>query len=116
VNIGLRFGDLRRNRNLAEPGRFDAFRRMAIASKRASAERLADVAVPVLVVMGTRDPDFPNPAKEAQHVAGTLRGKLLMIDGAGHYPQADSPDVFAAGLLAFFGIVDAERPAAVYGS
>ena len=102
---------LRRNRNLAEAGRFDAFRRMAIASKRASAERLADVKAPVLVVMGTRDPDFPNPAKEAQSVANALRGNLMMIDGAGHYPQADSPDVFAAGLLAFFGTVDGgKRP------
>ncbi len=107
---------LRRNRNLAEPGRFDAFRRMAIASKRASAERLADIAAPVLVVMGTRDPDFPNPAKEAQAVADTLRGKLVMIDGAGHYPQADSPDVFAAGLLAFFATVDVERPTPVLAS
>jgi pimeloyl-ACP methyl ester carboxylesterase len=107
---------LRRNRNLAEPGRFDAFRRMAIASKRASAERLADVGAPVLVVMGTRDPDFPDPAKEARYVADTLRGELLLIDGAGHYPQADSPDVFAAGLLAFFATVDAARPAAVHAS
>lgn len=108
---------LRRNRNLAEPGRFDAFRRMAIGSKRASAERLADVKAPVLVVMGTRDPDFPNPAKEAQSVADTLRGKLMMIDGAGHYPQADSPDVFAAGLIAFFGTVDGgERSTAVHAS
>ncbi|MGD0474016.1 MAG: alpha/beta hydrolase [Candidatus Velthaea sp.] len=107
---------LRRNRNLAEPGRFDAFRRMALASKRASAERLADVTVPVLVVMGTRDPDFPNPAKEARHVAGSLHGKLLMVEGAGHYPQADSPDVFTAGLLDFFGSVDAARPAVIHGS
>ncbi len=105
---------LRRNRNLAEPGRFDTFRRMAIASKHASAERLADVAVPVLVVMGTRDFDFPNPAKEAQNVADALRGEVLMIDGAGHYPQADSPDVFTAGLLAFFGAVEAEKCTAVY--
>ncbi len=100
---------LRRNRNLAEPGRFDAFRRMMIASKRASAKRLADVAAPVLVVMGTRDPDFPNPAKEAHWVADALRGEVFMIDGAGHYPQADSPGVFVARLLSFLGAVDAER-------
>jgi pimeloyl-ACP methyl ester carboxylesterase len=107
---------LRRNRNLAQPGRFEAFRRMALASKRASAASLADVATPVLVVMGTRDPDFPNPAKEAQHVADTLHGQLLMIDGAGHYPQADSPEVFVAGVLAFFGGIGAQRPAAVHGA
>jgi pimeloyl-ACP methyl ester carboxylesterase len=107
---------LRRNRNLAEPGRFGAFRSMAMASKRASAERLADVGSPVLVVMGTHDPDFPDPAKEARYVANTLRGKLLMIEGAGHYPQADSPDVFAAGLLEFFHAVDIPRFTAVHAS
>lgn len=107
---------LRRNRNLAEPGRFAAFRSMAMASKRASAERLADVGSPVLVVMGTHDPDFPDPAKEARYVADTLRGKLLMIEGAGHYPQADSPDVFAAGLLEFFASVDNRQAAAVHAS
>lgn len=107
---------LRRSRNLAEPGRFDAFRRMAIASKRASAQRLADVAAPVLVVMGTRDPDFPKPAQEARRVADSLRGDVLMIEGAGHYVQADSPGEFAAGVLAFIGSVDAKRPNAVHAS
>jgi pimeloyl-ACP methyl ester carboxylesterase len=106
----------RRNRNLAEPGRFTAFRSMATASKRESAERLADVGSPVLVVMGTHDPDFPNPAREARYVADALRGKLLMIEGAGHYPQADSPDVFAAGLLEFFDSVNTRRAAAVHAS
>jgi pimeloyl-ACP methyl ester carboxylesterase len=107
---------LRRNRNLAEPGRFEAFRRMATASKRASAERLADVQAPVLVVMGTRDSDFPDPAREAQRVADALRGEVLMIDGAGHYPQADSPEVFAAAVLAFLGTVDAGRHAPAHAS
>ncbi|HEY1427935.1 MAG TPA: alpha/beta hydrolase [Candidatus Tumulicola sp.] len=97
---------LKRNRNLAEPGRFDAFRKMMIASKRASAERLADIKAPVLVIMGTRDRDFPHPEKEARSVADTLHGKVLMIDGSGHYPQADSPDVFTKGLLEFLRSVD----------
>jgi len=107
---------LRRNRNLAEPGRFAAFRRMAMASKRASSERLVDVGSPVLVVMGTHDPDFPDPTKEARYVANALRGNLLMIEGAGHYPQADSPDVFVAGLLEFFDAVDIRRDAPVHAS
>ena len=87
-----------------------------MTSNRASAERLADVESPVLVVMGTHDPDFPDPAKEAQFVANALRGKILMIEGAGHYPQADSPEAFAAGLLEFFDSVGSRRPAAVHVS
>jgi pimeloyl-ACP methyl ester carboxylesterase len=87
--------EARRDANLAEPGRFAAFRRMA------------DVSAPVLVLMGTRDPDFPDPAKEAQHVAELLHGTAVMIDGAGHYPQTEMPDLVAAHLLPFLQSVDA---------
>jgi pimeloyl-ACP methyl ester carboxylesterase len=104
----------RRRTNLREPGRFAAFRRMAVASKRESERRLADVAKPVLVVMGSKDPDFPDPAREAQRVAAALQGESILIDGAGHYPQADSPDAFSRALLGFLASVDAtggRRPA-----
>jgi len=99
--------EARRDANLAEPGRFAAFRRMAVASKRESERRLADVSAPVLVLMGTRDPDFADPAKEAQHVARLLRGTAVMIDGAGHYPQTEMPDAVVAQLLPFLQSVDA---------
>jgi len=48
--------------------------------------RLDDVHVPTLVIMGTRDPDFPDPTGEAHHVADRLGGEALLTDGAGHYP------------------------------
>ena len=97
----------RRDGCLAEPGRFDAFRRMAVASKIESERRLADVTAPVLVLMGSRDSDFPDPAKEAQHVAGRLHGTVVMIDGAGHYPQTELPDAVAEHLVPFLQSVDA---------
>jgi pimeloyl-ACP methyl ester carboxylesterase len=98
--------EARRDANLAEPGRFAAFRRMAIASKIESERRIADVAAPVLVLMGSRDSDFIDPAKEAQLVADLLHGTAVMIDGAGHYPQTEMPDAVAARLVPFVQSVD----------
>lgn len=96
----------RRDASLAEPGRFAAFRRMAVASKSEAERRTADVTAPALVLMGTRDPDFPNPAKEAQLVAALLHGTAVMIDGAGHYPQTELPDAVIAAVLPFLQSVD----------
>ncbi len=44
---------------------------------------------PMLVIMGTRDPDFKRPAQEAQLVATALHASVQMIEGAGHYPHAE---------------------------
>jgi pimeloyl-ACP methyl ester carboxylesterase len=50
--------------------------------------------------MGTKDPDFPDPAAEARLIAGRLRGDVVMIEGAGHYPQAEFAEETAAAILA----------------
>ncbi len=99
--------EARRDANLAEPGRFAAFRRMAVASKIESERRLSEVKAPVLVLMGSRDSDFSDPAKEARHVADLLHGTAVMIDGAGHYPQTEMPDAVAARIVPFMQSVDA---------
>lgn len=88
--------------NLKEPGRMAAVRGMMTASKQASEERLAQVTAPVLVVMGTQDPDFKDPQAEAQLVAGRLNGQVKMIAGAGHYPHAEKPADTGKTILAFF--------------
>lgn len=85
--------------NLAEPGRFDAFRRMAVNSHAESGERLSRVTQPVLVVMGSADPDFPDPAAEANHLAQAMNGRVLLVEGSGHYPQADSPGKVASAII-----------------
>lgn len=100
---------LRRVRaNLREPGRMAALRRMLYASKAASAERLARVAAPVLVVMGTRDRDFRDPGAEARYLAERLRGEARLIDGAGHYPHAEMPAQTGPAIVAFLDHVRAE--------
>ena len=75
---------------------------MILASKKASGERLSQVKAPVLVIMGTRDPDFKHPPQEAQWVANALHGQVQLIDGTGHYPHAEMPEQTAPHILNFF--------------
>ena len=88
-------------RNLHEPGRMQAFRRMAVTDHRAAESRLDKVRLPVLVVMGGADPDFPNPAVEARLVAERLHGEAVVLPGLGHYPQAERPGEFLERVLPF---------------
>jgi pimeloyl-ACP methyl ester carboxylesterase len=106
----------RRNANLAEPGRMAAFRRMAVASKVESERCLPDVVAPTLVIMGSRDADFPDPAKEAVHVADLLHGRAVLIDGAGHYPQTEMPDAVSAHVVPFMRSIDARTKSFCHAS
>jgi pimeloyl-ACP methyl ester carboxylesterase len=89
--------------NLSERGRMDALRAMIRLSKRDTEAILGMTAKPTLVVMGTKDPDFPNPATEAKLVADRAEkmSRILLVEGSGHYPHADMPDVVAPKLLEF---------------
>lgn len=91
--------------NLKEPGRLKAFRAMVSTSKAASEARLPQVKTPVLVVMGSQDPDFPDPEGEGRRIASELDGKLHVIPGAGHYPHAEMPEATAAPIAAFLADV-----------
>lgn len=88
-------------RNLGERGRMDALRSMLALSKADTAAILSRTKVPALIVMGTRDPDFPDATNEAEWLARTLAADTLLINGAGHYPHTEMPDQVAPGLLSF---------------
>jgi pimeloyl-ACP methyl ester carboxylesterase len=64
-------------------------------------DRLNRVKVPVLVVMGTKDVDWPDPTAEARFVAESLNGELLLVPGAGHYPMTEYPELVNPALVAF---------------
>jgi pimeloyl-ACP methyl ester carboxylesterase len=87
--------------NLKQSGRIEATKGLIFASQAPCEARIPKVHAPVLVVMGTRDPDFDNPAAEADWVATHLHGKKLMVDGAGHYPHVEYPDVVAGAVVSF---------------
>lgn len=87
--------------NLEEPGRMRAVYHMMAASKAASAERLPRVTAPALVVMGSRDPDFKDPEAEARSLGQALHAQVEIIEGAGHYPHAEMPEVTGPIILSF---------------
>jgi pimeloyl-ACP methyl ester carboxylesterase len=83
--------------NLHEPGRMAALQAMIGLSKADTAAIVAQSRVPALVVMGTRDPNFPDATAEAHWLASELHAECLIIDGAGHYPHTEMPDRAAPG-------------------
>lgn len=59
------------------------------------------VAAPALVVMGSKDPDFEDPAEEARWIAEKVHGTALVVDGAGHYPHVETQKRLGRRLCAF---------------
>jgi len=64
-------------------------------------DRLGQVRAPTLVVMGTKDPDWPDPSAEAGFVADALQAEVLLVPEAGHYPMAEYPELVNPALIAF---------------
>src|SRR5947209_4861047 len=87
--------------SMRRPGHAAAFRRTTGTTHAPVEARLDDVRAPVLVVMGERDPDFADPAAEARWIADRLSGEVLLLPGAGHYPQVEEPDVVTPAVVAF---------------
>lgn len=94
-------GEYRRilREKLSEPDRIDVVRAFAAADQNAIGDRLGEVQVPALVLMGSRDPDFRDPAAQAATVADALRGTAHVLADSGHYPHADAPEETAALIL-----------------
>jgi pimeloyl-ACP methyl ester carboxylesterase len=92
--------------NLRQPGRLAALRGMLAGGHDAAAARLPEVRCPALVVMGTADPDFPDPVAEARWIQQQLAASgndvvVELLDGCGHYPIAEAPEATGKAVLAF---------------
>lgn len=88
--------------NLKEPGRGGVVKAYMLEQTHAEAEaRLDKVSVPTLVIMGTGDVDWPDPAAEAKWVAARLSAELMLLDGAGHHPHVEYPNEIADAVTAF---------------
>ena len=95
--------------NLREPGRLRATRQLITTANPSIAERFPQVTQPSLVIMGSQDPDFKQPAVEASWIAEQLGGTAHIVDGAGHYPHAEMAEHTASALLQFLDNVTAKR-------
>lgn len=87
--------------NLHEPKRMAALRAMVGLSKADTENIVNRCRVPALVVMGSRDPDFPDATQEAQWLGKALGSEPVIVEGAGHYPHLEMPERVAPSLLAF---------------
>lgn len=57
---------------------------------------------PALVVMGDKDPDWSKPMEEAEWVANNFENhEVLKVEGAGHAPMLESPEVVGKGVKGF---------------
>src|SRR3954451_4665623 len=87
---------------LRRPGHAKAFVATTRTSHAPAAERLPQVAgKPALVIMGEKDPDFPDAPAEAAWISEQLGAECLIVPGAGHYPQAEFPELVTPALEAF---------------
>lgn len=89
---------------LREPGRMKALRGMGRSAPTDAGAQLGNIQCPVLVVMGTHDPDWSDPRAEGSAIVDALPnglGRLEMIDGAGHYPHDQVAEDVVSLMLAF---------------
>jgi pimeloyl-ACP methyl ester carboxylesterase len=89
---------------LREPGRMAEFMKTGKSTPADAGAQLPNVSVPALVIMGTLDPDFADPRAEGDAIVAAMPsglGTVAMVEGAGHYPHAQSPDQVAALVIGF---------------
>ncbi|TGK95192.1 alpha/beta hydrolase [Leptospira brenneri] len=80
--------------NLSEDGRMFAVRSMLLAPKTECEPALQLISGNVIVVMGSKDPDFDSPEGEANWIGDTVGGTVKIYKGAGHYPFVEEPNRF----------------------
>lgn len=88
-------------RHLRQPGHWAAFQKITQISHDPAEASLGKVRAPTFVVMGEKDRDFADPSAEARWIADRLSGEVLMVPGAGHYPQAEFPEIVSPAVIAF---------------
>lgn len=91
--------------NLHRPGYAKAFSLTTRTDHRPAEARLADVCAPAVVVMGELDPDFKDPAAEANWIADTIGAEVVMVADAAHYPQSQQPGITNDAVVRFLNSV-----------
>jgi pimeloyl-ACP methyl ester carboxylesterase len=86
---------------LREPGRMDPLEAMLGLSKADTAAVLDTSTVPALVVMGTKDSDFKDAVEEARMLAGKLDAETVIVEGAGHCPHTEMPNLVGPRIGTF---------------
>ncbi|MGV0168414.1 alpha/beta fold hydrolase [Furfurilactobacillus sp. WILCCON 0119] len=80
-----------------------------VATIKQAGTALSQLTVPTLILMGSEDHDFANPEQEAKALVSAMpagRGRYEMLPGAGHYGQAQVPELVAEKMIAFLNAND----------
>ncbi|RHY34656.1 hypothetical protein DYB32_000769 [Aphanomyces invadans] len=88
--------------NMKDSGRLNALLRLLQASKANAGNHLETFTLPMIIGMGSTDPDFRSPEAEAQFLYNTIRSsvkKIVMYPNVKHYPQVECPSDVARDLL-----------------
>jgi len=89
---------------LREPGRMAEFMKTFKSTPADAEKQLPNIKCPALVIMGTLDPDFAVPRAEGDAIVAAMptgAGTAAIVDGAGHYPHAQSPEAVAELVIPF---------------
>jgi pimeloyl-ACP methyl ester carboxylesterase len=89
---------------LAKPERMAVLQAMCKTSPADAGAHLAGVHCPVLIIEGSADPDWADPRAEGMRILADLPrgiGEVAVIEGAGHYPHAETPAEVVALVLPF---------------
>lgn len=93
-------------RNLSEPGRMAATRTVLLKGANECYARVPQLRVPVLIMIGSRDPDYPGDPTQVGRADERAFGEftdtsLAILDGVGHYPHAEVPQRTLDTVLPF---------------
>lgn len=94
--------------NLHRPGYAKAFSLTTRTDHAPVEARLGDVTQPTMIIMGELDPDWSDPALEAAWIGEKVRGEVVMVPEAGHYPQSQQPKQTGEAVVHFLASVHAD--------
>ena len=90
--------------NLREAGRMAATRKMGQARPTDAAAAIGSIHCPALVIMGGLESDWQDPQAEGNKIIAAMPaglGRLVMVEGAGHYAHTQFPGRVTAAMLPF---------------
>lgn len=93
--------------SLSSPGRFDEFLKTGGSTPADAESQLPHILCPAMVIMGTADPDFPDPHAEGLAIVRAMPpgiGTLEISYGSGHYPHVDAPELIIELILPFLAV------------
>jgi len=87
---------------MQDPAHLRSFRHLTVQLTHAPVEaRVPEIAAPAVAFVGAVDPDFKDPAAEAQWLRDAIAADVTLVPDVGHYPQNQAPDVVVPATLAF---------------